>query len=41
MLKIKLQDIAEVNVALIYLLWLQQDFVDFNLGEGKKWVSKD
>lgn len=38
--KIKKEDIAVVNVASIYLLQLQRDFVDFNLGEGKKWVSR-
>lgn len=38
--KIKLQDTAGANVASIHLLWLQRDFLGFNLGEGKKWVSR-
>lgn len=38
--KIKQEDTAVVNVASIHLLQLQWDFVGFNLGEGKKWVSR-
>lgn len=38
--KIKQEDTAVVDVASIYLLQLQRDFVSFNLGEGKKWVSR-